>query len=171
MNPPELYYDQILPIAITCHNANMQWRKYYEQGEGQTWDELSPQTRNGVMDGVKGALMGLTSAQLHKAWMADCRANGWVYGPVKDTEKKTHPCLVSYDQLSIEDRAKDRLFLGIVAAFKAAFDQTNVEQQVHARRMARREMRLMSTPSPRPPGVDPPSHRDLLMEAITGRTK
>jgi hypothetical protein len=42
--------------------------------------------------------------------------NGWVFGEVKDAEAKTHPCIVPFEQLPVEQQAKDYLFKGIVHA-------------------------------------------------------
>jgi hypothetical protein len=41
---------------------------------------------------------------------------GWVYGEVKDAEKKTHPCLVPFSELPPFQQQKDSLFCGIVDA-------------------------------------------------------
>jgi hypothetical protein len=44
--------------------------------------------------------------------------DGWVYGEVKDAEKKTHPCLVPFDQLPLFQQKKDKLFCAIVDALR-----------------------------------------------------
>lgn len=44
--------------------------------------------------------------------------DGWVYGDEKDTEKKTHPCLVPYEELPEFQKKKDALFQAIVDALK-----------------------------------------------------
>ena len=56
---------------------------------------------------------GLASAQ-HDAWSEDKRKEGWKYGPVKDAEKKEHPCLVAFEALPPEQQAKDHLFKSVV---------------------------------------------------------
>jgi hypothetical protein len=43
----------------------------------------------------------------HKNWLAFKAADGWIYGPTKDAEKKTHPCMVAYAALPESQRAKD----------------------------------------------------------------
>jgi hypothetical protein len=53
----------------------------------------------------------------HVIWMAEKLCAGWTWGPVKDGEKKEHPDLVPYDQLSIEARFKDYLFGAINEAY------------------------------------------------------
>ena len=47
--------------------------------------------------------------------------DGWKYGPVKDAEKKEHPCLVPFEQLPKEQQAKDYLFRGAVHAMNKVF--------------------------------------------------
>jgi hypothetical protein len=43
---------------------------------------------------------------------------GWVYGEVKDAEKKTHPCILPYDELPLQQRTKDYLFKQVVDSLK-----------------------------------------------------
>ena len=44
----------------------------------------------------------------HEVWSAGRIADGWTYGPVRDDEKKTHPCLIPYEELSEEEKDYDR---------------------------------------------------------------
>ena len=43
----------------------------------------------------------------HIRWCRFHYLYNWRYGKVKDLNKKTHPCLVSFEKLSIEDKKKD----------------------------------------------------------------
>jgi Predicted ATPase (AAA+ superfamily) len=43
----------------------------------------------------------------HERWCRERRKDGWTYGPVRDNEKKLHPCLVDWDQLSDVEKQKD----------------------------------------------------------------
>jgi len=40
-------------------------------------------------------------------WWDERKADGWTLGPWDD-KKKTHPCMVPWEQLSKEDKDKDR---------------------------------------------------------------
>ena len=44
---------------------------------------------------------------VHAAWMRERLAAGWTLGPKRDDGKKEHPCLVSYDELSEEEKGYD----------------------------------------------------------------
>ncbi|MDX6588636.1 MAG: hypothetical protein QOI31_3109 [Solirubrobacterales bacterium] len=44
----------------------------------------------------------------HDRWAGDLARDGWVPGPVKDPERKEHPLLVGWDELSEAEREKDR---------------------------------------------------------------
>ena len=64
--------------------------------------------------------------QSHESWLAEKRATGWKYGPVKDPEKKEHPCCVPYAELPAAQQAKDRLFTGTVRIVAASLGGTVV---------------------------------------------
>ena len=66
-------------------------------------DESSAET----VDEFDDATMLLLARNEHIRWMQEKLANGWVYAPVRDNEKKHHPCLVPYEQLPPEEQQKD----------------------------------------------------------------
>lgn len=51
----------------------------------------------------------LLAKNTHEGWAKQRMADGWQYGPVRDDEKKLHPCLVPYEALAEEEKAYDRL--------------------------------------------------------------
>ncbi len=71
------------------------------------------------MDGVKHFIEhpDVTPEGMHLNWSKEKMRAGWMYGPVKDAEKKTHPCLVEYEKLPIEQRMKDHLFLAVCKSY------------------------------------------------------
>ena len=92
----------------------------------QPWDGAPPWQRDSEVKGVEFHLAahanGLTPSPSasHESWLEEKRREGWGYGPVKDAEKKVHPCFVPYDALPPEQKVKDHLFGAVVAAFVQA---------------------------------------------------
>jgi len=74
------------------------------------WEQVPAWMKESVMKGVLGILSGNTPEQSHESWFKDREARGWKYGPVKDEEKKEHPCFVPYQDLPVAQRVKDELF-------------------------------------------------------------
>ncbi len=54
------------------------------------------------------ALTELLARNTHEQWASRRLADGWQYGPSRDDDKKRHPCLVPYDQLSESEKVYDR---------------------------------------------------------------
>jgi hypothetical protein len=84
------------------------------------WTEAPDWQKESSYQGVEKALAGSTPEMLHISWMAEKIATGWKFGPVKDPDKKEHPCLVPYADLPEAQRAKDDLFLFTVRAVAKA---------------------------------------------------
>ncbi len=53
-------------------------------------------------------LVELIAKNVHDVWAKQRIKEGWVYGEKKDSEKKTTPCLIPYEELSEEDKDYDR---------------------------------------------------------------
>ena len=106
-------------VARIAHEANRAIQQIQQDpgiAVSPPWDELDEHTSASVIDGVAGVLGGNEPEASHENWSAFKRADGWVYGPVKDADAKTHPCLVPYADLPPEQKAKDGLFGAIVNA-------------------------------------------------------
>lgn len=104
-------------VARICHEANRAVQIVTEDpAPSPHWDEAPHWQRISAIEGVEAARRGITDEELHDAWCDSKRADGWTYGPAKDADAKTHPCLVPYVQLPVEQRAKDALFRAIVQA-------------------------------------------------------
>ena len=53
-------------------------------------------------------LSELIAKNTHEVWSAGRINDGWTYGDTRDDEKKTHPCLVPYEELSESEKDYDR---------------------------------------------------------------
>lgn len=45
---------------------------------------------------------------VHEVWARTRIGQGWTYGPVRDDERKQHPCLVPYEDLPESEKVYDR---------------------------------------------------------------
>jgi hypothetical protein len=109
----------ITDVARVCHEANGSLCASQGDFSQTSWDEAPDWQKESAIKGVEFALKNpdATPADQHESWSAQKIADGWVYGPVKDAEKKTHHCLVPYSELPPEQQQKDYLFRAIVHAF------------------------------------------------------
>lgn len=106
-------------VAQVCHEANRGYQAVAPSlgiPVAQPWDMLPGEMRESIIQGVKGIREGNTPEQSHQSWCDFKESHGWTYGPNKDEDAKTHPCLVPYDELDPKDRLKDTLFSAIVKA-------------------------------------------------------
>lgn len=46
---------------------------------------------------------------IHERWASQRIAEGWTYGAKRDDDRKTHPCLVPYEQLPENEKEYDRI--------------------------------------------------------------
>ena len=53
-------------------------------------------------------LTEVIAADVHEVWAVGRIKEGWTYGPERNDEKKTTPCLVPYDELPESEKDYDR---------------------------------------------------------------
>lgn len=107
-------------VAAICHEANRMYCLTLGDQSQEPWMGAPEWQRTSAVNGVKFHLENPNAgpSASHEAWLKEKADTGWAYGPVKDAEKKEHPCFVPYEQLPAEQRAKDFLFSGIVHALR-----------------------------------------------------
>ncbi len=72
------------------------------------YDPIPVDTSDVVLPAELLALTERIAENVHDVWAAGRIAEGWTYGPAKDSEKKTTPLLVAYSDLPDEEKAYDR---------------------------------------------------------------
>lgn len=105
-------------IAKVVHEANRAYCQTLGDDSQLSWSEAPAWQRDSAVNGVEGIVSGRITKpeQSHESWLAEKERTGWKYGPVKDAEKKEHPCFVPYGELPPEQQVKDAIFFGIVRA-------------------------------------------------------
>ncbi len=109
--------------ARAAHEVNRAYCLTLGDTSQLPWDEAPDWQKSSARSGVANVLHdGVGPEQSHIGWMKEKEATGWKYGPVKAPEKKEHPCMVPYDQLPPEQRAKNMIFCAVVRVFGEALD-------------------------------------------------
>lgn len=107
-----------LQIAEVCHEANRAYCRAIGDNSQLAWEQAPDWQRKSAIAGVEFCQQNpnAPASANHESWLAQKQKDGWKYGPVKDPEKKEHPCCVPYDNLPWEQRAKNYLFKAVVEA-------------------------------------------------------
>jgi hypothetical protein len=108
-------------IARICHEANRGYCASLGDQSQVPWEEAPQWQKESAVVGVKAieANPNLPPSASHEGWSAQKLADGWKYGPVKDADKKEHPCLVPFADLPKEQQAKDFIFGAVARALLA----------------------------------------------------
>ena len=105
-------------VARIAHEVN---RAYCQSIGDQTqvkWDDAPDWQKQSAKDGVMFHFQNPEAgpSASHDNWLAGKTAEGWVWGPIKDADKKQHPCVMPFDELPPEQKVKDYLFRAVVHA-------------------------------------------------------
>lgn len=114
-------------IAAAAHMANRAYCIGIGDTSQPTWAEAPDWQKDSAINGVKACIDGgpeHSPEASHKAWLAQKQAEGWKVGPVKDPEKKEHPCMVPYAELPEAQRVKDDVFLATVRTLSALMTES-----------------------------------------------
>lgn len=113
-------------VAKVCHETNRAYCAGLGDHSQKPWEEAPEWQRASA---IKGVLFHLdnpnaSASASHDSWLAEKKADGWKYGPVKDAEKKEHPCFVAFEELPKDQQAKDFLFKSVVHSLADLVDYT-----------------------------------------------
>ena len=97
-----------IAIARVAHEINRAYCASLGDTSQPAWGDAPEWQKTSALVGVDMHLAkpDATPEQSHESWLDQKLAEGWKYGPVKDVEKKEHPCCVPYADLPAEQKAK-----------------------------------------------------------------
>jgi hypothetical protein len=136
-------------IARVCHEVNREYCRALGDDSQPSWEDAPEWQRASARMGVDLHLMGDFGPEAsHISWLKQKEAEGWKYGPVKDADKKEHPCYVPYDELPPEQQAKDYIFRAIVHALRPRAEPVRAGRVVDAEEYAATLGRIAPKPAP-----------------------
>jgi hypothetical protein len=107
-------------IAFVAHEVNRAYCAAIGDSSQPAWEKAPRWQKDSAIEGVRAHLQHpRTPEESHQLWLDHKAADGWKYGPVKDPDKKEHPCFVPYAELPAEQRVKDHLFAAVVRSMSA----------------------------------------------------
>lgn len=111
----------VADVARVCHEVNRAYCLSLGDFSQASWNDAPEWQRTSAINGVRFHLDNPDSppSASHESWLKEKIDSGWTYGPVKNPDTKEHPCCVPYDQLPVEQRAKDFIFSSIVRELAA----------------------------------------------------
>jgi len=110
----------VAQIAQVAHEINKAFCESIGDNSQPEWTDAPEWQKSSAIKGVEFHLVNpnASPSASHDSWLKQKQADGWKYGPIKDADKKEHPCFVPYDELPIEQRSKDFLFKQVVHSLK-----------------------------------------------------
>lgn len=108
-------------IARVCHEVNRAYCQAIGDDSIAPWTYAPDWQQESSIQQVQFHLVNpeATPENSHESWLAEKTAAGWLWGEVKNPVLKTHPCMMPYKDLPVEQRVKDHLFSTIVKTLVA----------------------------------------------------
>lgn len=116
---------KLIEIAEVCHEVNRAYCLSLGDTSQKPWPEAEEWQKTSAQKGVMFILDNPHApiSATHDSWLEEKEREGWKYGPVKDPEKKEHPCFVPYEDLPMQQKAKDYIFTAVVASLSRFVDE------------------------------------------------
>ncbi len=112
-------------IARVCHQINRAYCQALGDFSQPEWKDAPQWQKDSAIAGVQFHLANRYAGPQgsHESWLAQKEKDGWKYGPIKDAEKKEHPCIRPFHELPKEQQAKDYLFRETVLSLEPWLDE------------------------------------------------
>jgi len=113
---------ETVDIARMVHECNKMYCEAIGDLSQVSWEDTPPEIQNSAVDGVEYFMDNPDSGpeEMHENWVKFKLAHGWKHGEEKSTFRKTHPCLVPYDELPEGQQMKDKIFMALCGVLQFA---------------------------------------------------
>jgi hypothetical protein len=109
--------------ARAAHEVNRVYCIAIGDNSQPSWEDAPQWQKSSACKGVQVVYDGGGPEQSHESWLKEKINTGWKHGPVKDPEKKEHPCMVAYSDLPEAQKKKDELFISTVLSMLSALGE------------------------------------------------
>jgi len=109
-------YKKMVEAAKAAHEVNRIYCLALGDDSQPLWGDAPTWQKDSAIHGVEAIVKNPNNppSTSHDNWMAEKTKSGWKYGPTKNPAKKEHPCMVPYDDLPVDQRMKDTIFMAVV---------------------------------------------------------
>lgn len=107
-------------IACVAYTAIRTWCIRTKQEVSPEWTDLPDDYADHIKIVVARAFADMktpSAKQLHERCLKDGKTAGWGYGAQVDREKKLHPDILPWEQMTMDQRMKDHIFSAVIRAF------------------------------------------------------
>jgi len=160
-------------IAEVCHETNRAYCSVTGDDSQPPWYGAPEWQRDSAIKGVKFHLANPNAKpeDSHNNWLEQKVAEGWTYGPVKNPEKKEHPCLVPYNGLPMAQQVKDALFIGVVRALEGALPKATESSKESSQPSPDSGVQQEQGEASKIPGANAPTVPETQSPSRTGQTE
>jgi len=104
-------------LALVAYDAIRRFVLVYGD-DFPDWDDLEDDEQQFFLQLVREYLEdpARSPEQMHEAWMARRRIEGWHYAPEVDLTERLHPSMVPFGKLTEREQAQTRLTGGVIAS-------------------------------------------------------
>lgn len=108
----------IIEVARIAHEVNRAYCEALGDTSQLPWDDAPDWQKESAWKGVMAIVNDPSRGPeaSHVSWLKDKEEAGWIWGPTKNPELGTHPCMVPFEELPPNQKVKDHLFVGTVKA-------------------------------------------------------
>lgn len=108
--------------AVAAHEVNQVYCAGLGDYSQPSWNDAPQWQRDSAVLGAQFVIDNPDAGDSasHNSWLDEKARDGWVYGEVKDPVAKTHPCIVPFDELPLDQQMKDALFRATVLGVAAS---------------------------------------------------